>query len=174
VQLDAHERIGARAAKGLINQLPAMVIRGHRRKGAKTVTVGLVEDDDATRSEVDGESSQRGCGVFLVHQHISTNDGIEWGSKGHFRGVTLLKGHIVEASLFGPLRCHLQGSGDAIGADHLPGCTDEFCGEEGDITGTTADIEHAHPSTDPGFYEVAPSDRYDETSLDSETLQLAL
>ena len=111
--------------------------------------VELVHDQQASWTQVASESLQRFDGVAEMHEHGPADDRIELPVE--VEGVEVRLGEFdllpMSQPVAGPVECF----GITVDGEHLSVGTDEIGGDGGNVSGTGADVEHAHARSDSRF-----------------------
>jgi len=133
-----------------------------------------MEDDYAAGTDMRGYLSEHHYWIGLKHEDIPTNDCIERLFECHVGGIALVERKVAERQRARPLPCDRQSLRGSINTDDLARFTNQFCSQEGHVTGTTTNVKHTHPGDNPRGIEEPARYRVNEAGLHSQTVQFSI
>jgi hypothetical protein len=133
-----------------------------------------MEEDDAPTPRMFGNPSEHRRRLALEHENVAADDGVEGPVERHFGRISLAEDHVAKGSGIRSLSRRCQSGRRSVCPDDFAPGSDKVCQQEGDIAGTAADVEHAHPGDDPGGGKKPPRDRINETRLLVESVELPI
>jgi hypothetical protein len=133
-----------------------------------------MEENDTTTPRMFGKPSEHRRRVALKHEDVTADDGVEGSVERHLGRISLAEHHVAKGPGIRSLPRRCQSGRRSVSSDDFAPGPDEVCRQEGDIAGTAADVEHAHPGDDPGGAKKPPRDRINETRLLVETVELPI
>jgi hypothetical protein len=160
--------------KSLPDEGNGMIEQGRGRKRAAARDVKFLEDCQTAWTKVLLEFAKCIDRVGIVHEDEAADHGIEGLVEGHFGGIAFEEAGIAKPTELGAGNGPLQGGTEAVGADDFTAGTDEIGDEEGDIAGSTPDIENPHAGGNSSLLEELTTERFEGLRWATESMEFQL
>jgi hypothetical protein len=112
--------------------------------------------------------------IGMVHEVEMANDGIEGLVEGEFGSIAFEEAGIAEATELGTRKGPLEGRSEAFRADDFAAGANEIGDQEGDITGSAADIENPHAGNNSSLLEELASKRFEGLRRTTKAMEFLL
>jgi hypothetical protein len=156
-ELDARTR----GEEGLANQGNGLIESSSGRLRAAARDVEFLEDCQTARTQMLLEFAKDADRIGMVHEVEMANDGIEGLVEGEFGSIAFEEAGIAEAAELGTRKGPLEGRSEAVRADDFAAGANEIGDQEGDITGSAADIEDSHAGNNSSLLKELASERFE-------------